>query len=819
VPAPDEQGRAVRGSSGDRSEELSALVRELLRSPAEPASSWDGALVPGASIGRFELVRELGRGGFGVVWEARDLELGRHVALKAVRARGPRGDPEERLLAEAEAAARLAHPNIVTLHDVGRSEHGPYLVLELLQGRTLAERLRVGPLPPGEAVRVATDVARALAHAHAHGVVHRDLKPANVFLCADGPVKVLDLGLAHALGLRRTGGGTPAYMAPEQLEGSPEDERTDVFALGAILFEMLAGKLPFPRGGRARSRRRRVPRLEVPGAPALGALVARMLDGAPLRRPRDGGEVLSALSAMAAELERAPQPGIPVRAKLPPGRSVRVAAAVAAVAAAAIGGVALWSARGPEPARGRAAPSLAAVPGAPGPRVAVLPFVDLSPGKDQEYLADGVAEEILNALTQVRGLRVIGRTSSFSFKGKNEDLRTIGKRLGVSTILEGSVRTQGDRVRIAADLVDVGGGDRLWSKTFDRERTGLFAVQDEIARAVVEALEVKLLPGEALTTAAVSTQSPEAHTQWLIARHLLRSGSIDESRRAIPVLKRAVALDPAYAPAWAQLGTAFGNLALWTRSKEAEPLWQEARRAADKAVEAGPNLGYAYAVRGWLSGMRWDWPAARADLERALAMNPGDPEILNAHAIMLEREGRFSEGVAEARRAVDLDPLMGVAWSNLGAYLTERRDYPGARAAFERAMEVSPQSTYAAYELATLDLVDGRPAEALARFEQERESALRLSGVAIAQFALGRRHESDEALRQLVARAGDDAPYNVAVAHAWRGERDAAFEWLDRAYARHDIGLRNVKADVLLWPLREDPRFRDLLRKMRLPAE
>ncbi|HEX9189620.1 MAG TPA: protein kinase, partial [Vicinamibacteria bacterium] len=293
---------------------FSALLLELARAPERDAGdAWARALRPGLSVGKFELVREIGSGGFGVVWEARDRELGRRVAFKAVRAGARAAIREERLLREAEAAARLTHPNIVTLHDLGRSDHGPYLVLELLRGRTLEERLAQGRLSVQEAVRIGAEVVKGLAHAHGRGVVHRDLKPANVFLCDDGQVKVLDFGLAHAFGQLRQDGGTPAYMAPEQWQGAPEDERTDVFALGVLLFRMLSGELPFPDdGGKAVLGPRKAPALEVPDLPALGDLVGRMLEKSAVARPRQGGDVAEALKSLLQELDRAPAGGAPV---------------------------------------------------------------------------------------------------------------------------------------------------------------------------------------------------------------------------------------------------------------------------------------------------------------------------------------------------------------------------------------------------------------------------------------------------------------------------------------------------------------------------
>jgi tetratricopeptide (TPR) repeat protein len=309
------------GSPGDESNRvapgaISALLAEVARAPAIAGAAWDVSLRPGTAFGRYEIIREIGRGGFGVVWEARDTGSGRPVAFKAVRAGRQAAPREARLLEEAEIAARLSHPNIVTLLDAGRTEHGPYLVLELLHGRTLADRLGSGPLSAAEAVETGVQVARAVAHAHARGVVHRDLKPENVFLCDGGGLKVLDFGLAHAFGRRKVDGGTPLYMAPEQRRGAPEDERTDVFALGVMLFRMLANELPFGEGGEAG---RAAPALEVAGAPDLGPLVGRMLEADPVARPRDATEVVEALERAAAGMARSQADGAAVRIRRRPG--------------------------------------------------------------------------------------------------------------------------------------------------------------------------------------------------------------------------------------------------------------------------------------------------------------------------------------------------------------------------------------------------------------------------------------------------------------------------------------------------------------------
>ena len=306
---------------------VSRLLEELADAPpCAVDEGWDRWLVPGAMAGRFELVREIGRGGFGVVWEAVDKESGRRVAFKAVRPGGQGGIREATLLHEAEVSARLSHPGIVSLLDVGRSGHGPFLVMELLRGWTLSDRLDYGALLPAEALRIGAAATRAVAHAHAHGVFHRDITPANVFLCEDGGVKVLDFGLARAFGHRRADGGTPAYMAPEQRRGAPEDERTDVFALGLLLHRMLSGELPFPdEAGRSVQGPEPAPTLEVVGAPSLGPLLSRMLEKDPVRRPRDAGEVVPGIEAAREELARAPErlAAAPVRVRRIPSADAR----------------------------------------------------------------------------------------------------------------------------------------------------------------------------------------------------------------------------------------------------------------------------------------------------------------------------------------------------------------------------------------------------------------------------------------------------------------------------------------------------------------
>jgi serine/threonine-protein kinase len=778
---------------------------------------------PGMAIGRFEILREVGRGGFGVVYEARDRELGRHVALKVVR-HGRAAAQEDEVRREAEAIARLAHPNLVTLHDVGWSEVGAYLVLEFLSGTTLQERLERGPLPVEEAVHIATEVARGLAHAHAEGVVHRDLKPSNVFLTNGGLVKILDFGLAHAFGRRRVGGGTPAYMAPEQWEDDPEDERTDVFALGVLLYRMLSGEYPFREGqGRWSSEAARAPPdLDLPGAPGLAGLVHRMLEKAPRSRPRDGAAVLAALTAVEDALRaRSAADGPPVHASrhamafgsrwasFPRGR--RAWLLVALGVAAALPGAAWYAwrrASGQRPA-GVTAGAVASV--------AVLPFQDLSSNHDQEYFSDGMAEEIASALSRVKGLRVPGRASSSYFKGKNARPQEVARELKVEHLLEGSVRRSGSRLRISAELVKAGDGERVWSQSFDRELTDVIAVQEEIARAVVEALRVKLLPGQAPPRRELRAASPEAYQSYLQGLHFRQSQSEDSTRRALAAFEKAVDRDPAYAPAWAGLAGA----RIGAGSNGVIP-YPAARRgaiaAAERAVALAPDLPEALAARARARTGEWDWAGAKADIVRALELDP------NGAAAEMRRyllyTGRLPEAIAWAERVVELEPLSGDAWNNMGiAYWLAGRPAEAVRA-YTRALAVDPGNVFADINRGDALIDTGRPAEALAPCLRGVPPDPPQACAVRAYHALGQTAKAKEALAAMRANGAEGfGLYSIALAYGCLGDDDEALAWLERARAEHVRDLPLAVTEPCFRNLRTGPRWAAFLRGINFPAE
>ena len=872
-----------RWSDGLAPGALTALLQEVAAAP-EQREAEAVPLAPGTVLGRFEIIRELGRGGFGVVYEARDRDLGRQVAVKVVRP-GRITEEEGKVSREAEAIARLAHPNLITLHEVGRSEHGPFLVFELLRGKTLDLRIEEGPLPVQEAVHIATEVARGLAHAHAEGVIHRDLKPANVFVTNKGQVKILDFGMAHAFGRRRLSGGTPAYMAPEQWEDDPEDERTDVFALGVMLYRMLTGEYPFPEGqGKWSSEAATLRKLDVPGAPELADLVERMLDRTPKGRPRDGTAVLAALAPIEEKLRARPADGSPpVHAKrrkatfgdlvaelrrrhvfrvmigygvvafavlqvtepimhgadLPNwvlkavlvalalgfpvavilawaydltaqgvkrtpsstdpgaprfGRSrlllpLAVSAVVLAIGAAGAGGWYAWK---------RAAEHRAAAAGTgASPSIAVLPFKDLSPNHDQEYLSDGIAEEILDGLARIEGLKVIGRTSSFSFKDKPDNLRTIGDKLGVNHLLEGSLRKVGSRFRISVKLVEARGGSHVWSETFEREPADAFSLQADVARAVATALRVKF--GVAPPARKVN---PDAYNEYLLGRQFARQGTPDGDRRALQAYRSALRLDPTFAAAQARV-------ALAMTSDHVQPLkslpdflalQQSAMAEADRAVALGPEAPEGYVARSIIRAFFFfDWDGAEADLQKALQLGPETSASLDLEAFRYASQGKVSDAIGRYERLVELDPLSPGSWASLAWYRAIAGQLDRARTAIRRAQEIAPESGPVRWTAARIELLAGNATEALALFERLYLRRNRLIGSAQCLDRMGRTAEANVAIGELERDHSHVIAYELGMIHASRGDRDRAFEWLDVLTASEMAASRSSRS-TRSWP-------------------
>ena len=454
------------------------------------------------------------------------------------------------------------------------------------------------------------------------------------------------------------------------------------------------------------------------------------------------------------------------------------------------------------------------------PSIAVLPFVDLSPGRDQEYFSDGLAEELINDLAQVRGLKVVARSSSFQFKGKNEDLRTVGSKLGVANILEGSIRREGDRVRITAELTKVDDGFELWSETYDRKIGDILDVEDEIGRAATSALQVKLLTSGAAVSARTQGTNPEAYQAYLQGKYFFgRSEGKSDFESAIAYADQAIKQDANYAPAWVLLSNVLSVKAAYASTDVAESYRRRAREDAEHAIVLDPNLATGYLALGWIQMINdWDWERAATSLRKAAELEPGSVEVLRYRSALYRTLGRQDEAIELYRQVVSLDPLRARSYSSLGGQLYDAGQYDEALDMFHRALELNPQKEGDHLICGQILLAQGHPQQALTEVEREPGEVWKLFGRALAYQALGRSQDSVTALNQFIIKYHQDSAYQIAEVYAYRGETDKAFDWLLRAYQQRDGGLLFVKVDPLLRSLLHDPRYADVLRKMRLPA-
>ena len=447
------------------------------------------------------------------------------------------------------------------------------------------------------------------------------------------------------------------------------------------------------------------------------------------------------------------------------------------------------------------------------PSIAVLPFVNLSSDKEQEYFSDGLSEELLNLLAQLPQLRVIARTSSFSFKGKNVDLATIAKALDVASVLDGSVRKSGSKLRVTAQLIRAADSSHLWSQTYDRELTDVFKVQDEIASAVVAALKIKLLPTEHVANQR-RTLNTEAYTQYLLGNQFRVRDTPEANQQAIAAYQKAVVLDPDYAAAFSGLAVAEWRLADQSTAESAG--YQRAAVAADRAIALAPASPDGYWARGALRHLYYfDWSGAQADFDKALKLDPNDVRTLASYGRLLATLGRLPDAIAMTRKAISLDPLSADAWEWLSQYLLGSGQLAAAREAAKRVHDIKPEGADTGW---AIELLADRPTATLAALpEYSRESAL--LAITLAEHKLGHAAQSQKALDQLIKDNADTWAYQIAEVYAWRGEKDRAFDWLERAYRQHDGGLTGLVRDPFLASLRGDPRYTALLKKMQLPLD
>jgi serine/threonine-protein kinase len=735
--------------------------------------------------GRYHLERELGQGGMAVVFLAQDLRHDRKVALKVLRPDLSAAIGADRFLREIKLAAGLTHPHILPVYDSGEAGSLLFYVMPNMEGRSLRERLqRERQLPLAEALTITREVASALDYAHRHQVVHRDIKPENILL-HDGSAMVADFGIGKALSgdasLTQTGMvvGTPTYISPEQASGAADvDGRADLYSLACVLFEMLTGEPPFT------------------GATPQAVIAKRFVSPIPrVRVTRDVPEAVD--DALTRALARTPVDRFPTAAQF---------------ADALRGG------------NGTAAPAQPAAPAgrtsAPAAKaIAVLPLSNMSADPENEYFSDGMTEEIINALAKVPGIQVASRTSCFAFKGKDADVREIGEKLGVSSVLEGSVRKVGNRVRITAQLINVADGYHLWSENYDRQLEDVFAIQDEISRAIVDALKLRL--GADGGHLVAPTRNIEAYTLYLKGRFFFNKDTEPSTRKALDFFQQSLLQDPGYARSYA------GIADCWTQLADdfvvPDDAYPRAKAAATRALEHDPDLVEAITSVGKvLCWYEWDFAASEQRLRRAVSLNDNYAEAHWAFGSVLPTVGKLAEAVEEMRKALVLDPLYAVYSRWLARFLLFSGDWAGTIAQARRTIDLGADYAYPYLDIGSAYLGLGDAETALQWFQrgQGLETSVRSYDAMIVRALgpLGRREEADEILNRLDEQSRQHyvRPEIMAMGWAALGEADRAFACLERALQVRSAGLIYLHVDPGYEPLRADPRFRQLVERIGL---
>jgi len=785
-------------------------------------------------FGRFTLIKILGQGGMGIVWLARDEELERDVALKflpdlIMRESGVLSD----LKRETRRSLELTHQNIVRIYDFVHDERSGCISMEYVDGETLTTMRCHKPqkvFEPFELSAWTSQLCDALNYAHNRArIIHRDLKPANLMVSQGGDLKVSDFGIARSLAdsittLTREQGksGTLVYMSPQQLVGERASHLDDIYSLGATVYELLTSKPPFYSGNIDQQIQERVPlsmterRREFNIEPALlppawEETVAACLAKEPAKRPQSTPEIARRL-----------QVGLPPttdKIEVSAKRSKKWVLIPFAVGALCLIAVAGWYFSISRPQMKRAAsPSNAATSGPVilEKSIAVLPFLDLSQAKDQEYFCDGMSEEILDALAKIEGLRVVARTSSFSFKGKNEDVSEVGKKLNVQNVLEGSLRREGNRIRVTAQLINARNGFHLWSETYERELKGVFAMQDEITRAIVDALKIKL----AIALPLHEQRNTEAYDLYLQGRYLANKGSEEDLREGLTFFQRALEKDPKLSRAWTGIAKIWFYLAdVYVKPLEAYPA---SRAAALKAIELDEKDAEAHCYLGEAKRiLDWDLPGEEAELKRALQLDPNSAPVHFFLALLPLFRGDVKEGLELVLKAEQLDPVSPIiSYVATAAYLAENR-IDEAITEGQRTQQLDPHYFYLDSALAAAYREKGNFAEAIALYTKAQDAThFPSSGLAITYARMGRQNEARKILEQLVQERGTRyvSAQSIAAVYVALGEKEEAFRWLERASAEHSGILQWIAFLPEFGALRPDARFPQLLQKIGVPS-
>ncbi len=763
----------------------------------------------GKNILHYKILEKLGEGGMGVVYLAEDLNLERKVAIKFLpRHIADNSEERERFKIEAKAAASLNHPNIATIYAIEESDEQTFIVMEYIEGKELKDIIEhkdagteyIQPLQMDHIINYAVQITEGLEAAHKKGIIHRDIKSSNIMITNEGKVKIMDFGLAKVKGSSQitkigTTIGTISYMSPEQANGAEVDYRTDIWSLGVVFYEMLSGKLPF-KGNYDQAIIYSILN-EEPGfenKSELNSVIHRALSKDPDKRYQSANEMLCDLRSMSG--------GNSLKFKKSKSKTkVWITIGILSVLI-----IIILFFRNPFTSIESQNIS-----------IAVLPFSDLSPSKDQAYLGDGIAEELLNNLAKIGNLRVTAKTSSFALRDKNLTVQDIAAKLRVSKILEGSVQRIGNKVRITATLSDASDGYQIWSETFNRTDKDIFVIQDDISESVVQALKIKLLGSKTLPEK--KRIDPQAYNYFLQGNYFHNLRGKENLEKSILYYRSALKIDSTYAAAWGGLSSAYSSRADYGYASIDENN-KIALLCAQKAIKLDSSSAGAYSTIGWIKRIYyWDWAGADSMYKLALKIDPGNSSIISGEATLASTLGKFQEAIILDEKAVELDPLNLAAYLNLVLHAYNAGKFDLAIKTAKKLIELNPEYPGVHMKLGVVYLLQSNTEMASLEFEKEPDEVWRLYSNTLLKYSEGKNKEAGRYLDQIINNYGDIAAFQVAEIYSYKGDADKAFIWLENSYKIHDGGLTTIIGDPLFKNLENDPRYKAFLKKMKLSYE
>jgi serine/threonine-protein kinase len=782
----------------------------------------------GQALSHYRIVEKIGAGGMGEVYKAHDERLDRHVAIKVLPS-GTLADEHarKRFRKEALALSKLNHPNIATVHDFDTQDDVDFIVMEYVEGGSLADRVKTGPLPEMEISDLGVQIADALEEAHERGIVHRDLKPGNIAVTPKGRVKVLDFGLAKmlrpvseeattaAMTEELAVGGTLPYMSPEELRGERADHRTDLYSFGVVLYEMATGRRPFEEKQSTALTAAIVQKPPEPPwtynrriSPGLVNIIIKALDKDPEHRYQTARDMRVDLERLTAPVSVTAPLRKRSRAVSWPRATVGVAAVLAILFALNVGG--LWDRLIGEPDF------------PPIESLAVLPLENLSGDPEQEYFADGMTEALISDLAKIGALKVISRTSAMRYKDSDRRLPEIAAELNVDGIVEGTVLRAGDRIRITAQLIDASTDRHVWSESYEREMQNVLTLQSDVAQAIAREIRITLTPDEKTLLANASSVNPKAYEAYLKGRYHWNRRSSESLWRGLEYFEEATQVDPGYAPAYAGIADAYTLLADY-RVRPYSEVIPLAKAAAIKALELDDQLADAHVSLAIILAFQWDWVGSEREYLRAIDLSPDHRQARLWYAGNLLSVGRLDESLAEVERARRLDPLAPEIVLTVGCVLDFKGQYDDAIEQYRQAIELQPDLEIAYYWLSHANLQKGVFEEAISAAKKAVDLSGRnpmyLGRLGHALAVSGKGDEALEVLEELnLPENAELAPtYEIALIFTHLGDHDRAFEWLEKALEERPFQLLFLKCDPAFDPLRADPRFQDLLRRMNFP--